>query len=250
MSQNNYPEPRRVRPGRANDWIRDAWGQFKRAPLEWGLVLMACLVLNLVLSFIPAGPILSTLVQPMLIGAIMLGCHAGSRQAQGLDIKAMKTVLESPHSGNLLLLGLLSLVGVVIAVIPLALLLSYALAGQAGAAASEPSLLLPFGLLICLLPSLLLFAALWYAPALVVVSGCKPVAALQASARACWRNPLALLLYGLWILGLSALVLFTFGLGLVIALPLVFASLFASFEDIFDVRRRPPQDDAAGVLEA
>ena len=75
--------------------------------------------------------------------------------------------------------------------------------------------------------------ALWFAPALVLLAGLKPVAALRASFTACLKNWLVLSVYGL-LLGLLLLFgLLTIGLGLLVVLPLLAASLYFSYRDIF-----------------
>ncbi len=99
------------------------------------------------------------------------------------------------------------------------------------------------------LTGLLLFTPLmmatWFAPALILFGGARPVTALGVSMKAVLRNWAALLVNGLalgMVLFLAALV--PLMLGLLVAMPVLFGSLYASYQAIFAVwsdEATPPQ---------
>jgi uncharacterized membrane protein len=78
--------------------------------------------------------------------------------------------------------------------------------------------------------------ATWFAPALILFGNAPPLVALGVSLRAVAKNWLALLVNGL-ALGLLLFVaaLIPFLLGLLLAMPILFGSLYASYQAIFAV---------------
>jgi uncharacterized membrane protein len=88
-------------------------------------------------------------------------------------------------------------------------------------------------LLVGLLLAIPLLMAFWFAPALIVLRGDEPVAAMKASFRACLRNVPPFLIYGL--LGLLFLILacIPLFLGLVVLIPVGIATIYTSYKDIF-----------------
>ena len=73
--------------------------------------------------------------------------------------------------------------------------------------------------LLALAVAVLVAMAYWFAPALVVLNGEQPIAALQKSFAASWRNFGAFLLYGLIYIVLAIVVSIPMGLGLAGARP-------------------------------
>src|SRR5574340_1209001 len=91
-----------------------------------------------------------------------------------------------------------------------------------------------------LLTGLVLFTPLimatWFAPALILFGGARPATALGVSLKAVTRNWAAMLVNGLalgLLLFVSALVPLL--LGLLVAMPVLFGSLYASYQAIFAV---------------
>jgi hypothetical protein len=73
----------------------------------------------------------------------------------------------------------------------------------------------------------------WFAPLLIVFRGMNALPALKLSFSACLQNIGAFTLYGMmllviWIVATLPVV------GLVLALPIIFASVYASYKDIFE----------------
>ena len=72
------------------------------------------------------------------------------------------------------------------------------------------------------------------------------LAVVQTSFIACWRNVSALLIFGLLSMALVLLTLPTFFIGLIVVLPLLNIAFFLSFNDVFALQVKLPDD---GVLE-
>jgi uncharacterized membrane protein len=81
-----------------------------------------------------------------------------------------------------------------------------------------------------------LIMATWFAPALILFGGARPVTALGVSLKAVARNWAALALNGLTLgLLLFFAALVPLLLGLLVALPVLLGSLYASYQAIFAV---------------
>ena len=81
--------------------------------------------------------------------------------------------------------------------------------------------------------ALLAAMAYWFAPALVVLNGEPPIAALQKSFAASWRNIGAFLLYGLIYIGLAIVATIPMGLGWLVLGPMLVGSCYAGWRTIF-----------------
>jgi uncharacterized membrane protein len=136
-------------------------------------------------------------------------------------------------------LGLLALVAWVIILIPAMLIMgggSFLAIMRGGAdLASFAAVGLSFvlAMLVVLSLSIPLYMALWFAPALVVFHELKPVEAMQASFFACLKNVVPFLLYSVILLALSVIAAIPFGLGFLVLVPVVVASIYTTYRDIF-----------------
>ena len=85
--------------------------------------------------------------------------------------------------------------------------------------------------------------ATWLAPPLVLFGNALPLQALGISVKACWRNWLPLLVYGVVLIPVVLVAaLIPMLLGMLVAGPILFGSLYTAYQDIFAVRK-----DQAGV---
>jgi uncharacterized membrane protein len=80
-----------------------------------------------------------------------------------------------------------------------------------------------------------LLMAFWFAPALIVLRGDEPLAAMTTSFRACLRNVPPFLIYGLLGLVFMILACIPLFLGLVVLIPVALATLYTSYKDVFGV---------------
>jgi hypothetical protein len=229
---------RKVPAGCGVAWISGGFDLFKRAPGLWiGILVLWFVALGLA-SLIPfIGSVAINLSFPIVLGGLLLGARAQA-SGQALTLETLWAGFLPPHQQPLLLLGVAYMViGIVIAVVAGGLI--FATAGAGYLAGDADIARLGFGGLLSLLVILVLLGvfsmATWFAPALVVFAGKEPIAALKLSFAATLGNLGAFAVYGL----LSLLMLFVaaipFGLGLLVAVPVLVASVYRSYADIFGV---------------
>lgn len=220
------PEPVIVPAGRGAAWLREGLDMVASAPAAWAGITALFMLMGLVLAIIPFAGMLWSVVVPILVGGLMLGCHA-MRHGQPLEIRHLFNGFEAPRVQPLALVGALTLAASLVVMLPVMLLVVFGTLFSAftiGATnASAPSLVVSivaglFVVAVALAGGLALSLAMWFAPALVVLRGMAALDALTLSLRAGWRNVGAFLVYGL----------VTLGLGLVAAAPLVASILLAA----------------------
>ena len=230
-------EIRAVRAARGADWIREGYALFRAEPLTWillGLVWLLALVASQTLG--TALKLLLTLALPVLTGGLLIGCATQS-QGEPLRLQTLWAASSRGCLGALLMLGVYSLIGVLLAALAGLLVVGASIGGvllsggglesmQIGASAVITLLVI----IVALLP---ISMALWFAPVLVALHGQKPLASLGLSFRACWRNPGALSLQGLLLILIAIAATIPLGLGWLVATPVIIASIYVSSQDLF-----------------
>ena len=94
-------------------------------------------------------------------------------------------------------------------------------------------LLLSVPMMLALALSIPVYMAAWFAPALIVLNDLSVGKAMRASFVACLKNVLPLLLYGVVGLVLGVFASLPLGLGWLLLGPVVIASVFVAYRDIF-----------------
>jgi uncharacterized membrane protein len=84
--------------------------------------------------------------------------------------------------------------------------------------------------MLCIVPILM---AYWYAPLLVGLNNLTAGQALKLSFTVCLKNLLPFFVYGVIFTLMLLVAIIPFGLGLLIAVPVMMTSLYASYEDVF-----------------
>ena len=218
-------------------WIVDAWTLFKRAPVPWVLITVLYIVLSIVMGMIPfIGAIALGVLTPVFAGGIMLGCrqlHEGGTLEVGSLFAGFRT-----HFGTLAGVGALSLVAMLVIAFAIGLVTGSQVlivlspdADPAAIAAMAGTLLL--ALLFFTALTLPVLMAGWFAAPLVVFQNKGAVEAMSLSFAACLKNMLPFLLYGLILLGVSIFASRPAGLGWLVLGPVVAASVYAAYRDIF-----------------
>ena len=87
--------------------------------------------------------------------------------------------------------------------------------------------------LVALTLSIPLMMAAWFAPLLSIFDGIPPVEAMRTSFFACVKNIVAFQIYGVLLVVLTVIATIPYGLGLFVLVPTLFASIYASYVDIF-----------------
>ena len=229
---------RAVDIGHSWDWIVSGFGLFKKQPGMWILIVIAYFLIVCVLSVIPLiGSLANMLLYPVFTAGLMLGCRV-LEQSEGLEFGHLFAGFKQ-NTGNLVVLGLLTLVGWIIILIPMMVIVG----GGAFFAVmrGDPSAVAAFGLtfflalLVVLALSIPLYMALWFAPSLIVFHKLAPVEAMKSSFFACLKNIAAFLLYGVILLALSVIAAIPFGLGFLILVPVIIASIYTAYRDVYFV---------------
>lgn len=234
--------------GRGAGWIGEGWALFKAAPLMWIVALLVLVGIQMLLGLVPVlGGIVSLLIGPMLMVGTLAFAH-GIAEGEPADLGRLFAGFKD-KVGPLVTVSLLYFV-LIIAVAGAGLALIVLLLGGSqlmSAASPEAAMgaLIAGGggvaalvLLLAVFGALMLVAAAyWYAPGLVFYANLGAWDAMKASFSACLRNWLPFLVYGLLgllvcLLGMVALFIGFF----LVSLPVLMASYYSSFRDIFGQR--------------
>ncbi len=230
--------------GNGWQWISRGFWHFKQNPLAWIIALVVWMVLSVVLSLVPfIGSLVITLASPVILAGLMLGCAA---QEHGDDFEISHLFAGFSSSvGQLVLVGLLYLVGFIAIAFVLAMVSGGVMVGMLGGMDAmqhaDPDalqsamgvgsvvlfILVAFGL------SIPLMMAYWFAPALIAMEGMSALAAMKLSFSGCLRNILPFLLYGVIALVLFVIGAIPVGLGLLIVMPVITASMYTAYRDIY-----------------
>lgn len=246
------PSNRRTRPARQLPsarglaWTREGFGLFKAAPGPWLALTLLWGGILLGLTAIPFGSLVWSALSPVFVGGIMLGCD-GLRQSQPFKVAHLFACFSNGQIAPLVKLGLLALgAQFLIALVAAAVVFPALPAGAAsGHISLDAMVVLPIllGALLATVLMLPLAMALWFAPTLVALRHVEPVAAMKLSLAASWHNVGAFTVYGVLMLVLIVIAIIPFGLGLLLAGPIMMGSIYAAYRDIFgddDVEASPP----------
>ncbi|MDO6562229.1 BPSS1780 family membrane protein [Amphritea sp. 1_MG-2023] len=216
-------------------WLAEGFNHFKLNPVAWIVAIIIWLVLSTIISIIPViGSLVITLLSPVITAGFMLGCQA---QDEGDDFSIGHLFSGFSHNvGQLMLVGLLYLVAIVVIVLALSLFVGGAVVmfgdnSQNMGPGMMSALLLPMLIgFLCLVPVMM---AYWFAPVLVVLNDMSAISAMKMSFSGCLKNMLPGLLYSIMMMVLFVVAIIPFGLGLLVVIPMIVASMYTAYRDIF-----------------
>ncbi len=232
-------EARQMSAKQGWQWIVNGFYLFFKAPLAWILLCFVLLLIAATLALIPmVGQFFFTLLSPLFLAGLMMGCRALER-GEKLEI----TYLFAGFRQNpvpLITVGGIYLVGQVL-ILGVAMMLGGGTLMDLlvnGKRVDENELrgVMSGGLtavMVALGLSVPLMMAAWFAPLLVVFKDMPAVAAMQLSFLACIKNIIPLQLYTITMVVLAVIAAMPYGLGFFLLVPVLFASLYASYADIF-----------------
>lgn len=233
MEGNFEPEGRAVSAGNGWTWITAGWDIFKQQPGMWILVVIIFLALMVLAGMIPIVNLVVGLLGPVFVGGLMIGCRAMEEGGE-LEVGHLFAGFRE-HAGKLVLVGLFN-VGAWLLVAVLIFLLAgggvFAMrhtgaelvAGATGAV---------LGGLIGLALGIPIYMAIWFAPALIAVSGMEVGPALKASFFGCLKNVVPFLVYGVMMFVLAIVASIPVMLGWLVLGPVLIASVYTGYRDIF-----------------
>jgi uncharacterized membrane protein len=232
------PGGRGVSAGHGWSWITEGWNLFKRQPGVWIGTILVLLLIMLALGFIPvAGSLVASLLGPVFSAGLVYG----SRQLdEGRELELGHLFAGfRERFGPLMAVGGLYLASWVVIALIAALFTGASvmvlLGGPADAEASGPAAVTTILLAALVVLALMVpvFMALWFAPQLVLFHNRGALEAMRESFFACLKNIAPFLIYGLIALVLSILAAIPLMLGFVALGPVIAASLYTSYRDVF-----------------
>ncbi len=225
-------------------WLSQGFWHFRQNPFQWIIALVVWVVITMIVSLVPfLGSLAVTLFAPVLAAGFMIGANA---QNEGGDFEVGHLFSGfSAGLGQLILVGLLYLVGFIVIGVLAAFLVGggmlAAFGGMEGMGQMNPEQVNPAMLgsavlipvLIVMALSIPLVMAYWFAPALVALEGLSALSAMKMSFVGCLKNVLPFLIYGLIGLALFVLGSIPLMLGLLVVIPMLTASIFVAYKDIY-----------------
>jgi hypothetical protein len=223
-------------------WLKQGFWVFKQSPLLWMVLTAIFVVGTFGISTIPivGGP-LSALLLPAFFAGLMIGCDAVAHEKElelmhlfaGFQKHAAPLVTLGGINllGNLLVFGLMMLTGG-------AMLIGLMTSGSPPddqtllQAVAKAKFALPLGMVL----SFALQAIIIFASMLVVFRDIAPITALKATIRAFLDNALPLGVYGLIQLPFAILASMPMMLGWLVLLPILIASIYAVYRDMFPMK--------------
>jgi len=241
--------PGRIAPAGAGwDWVADGWKLFVRAPLMWIIAMVIVFIATVALALVPIlGSIAVQVLQPVIGAGFIVASHSLERGGD-FELEHLFAGFKK-NFGNLMIVGLLFLLGGILIVGIFILFVSVTvgaalLTGDPNAVLSTimgSAMMIVIGLLLVMALLVPLLAAYWFAPALVIMHDVAPVTAMRESFVACFRNFVPFLVYGVVTFVLAIVAAIPFGLGYLVFVPVVIASIYVSYRQIFT------EDDAAAA---
>lgn len=241
VEESEMTGPHKVPAGNGWQWIVGGWHHFQGNPLAWIGAIVVWYIITLAANFVPfVGPIVVGLFTPVIFAGFMLGADE-QREGGSFGIRHLFAGF-SANSGKLVQVGLLYLLYMILVFGGAGIVA--ALSGMGGlmhahgghpdprmeATMMGPILLI---MLTAMLLSIPVIMAYWFAPALVVFEDLGPLEAMKLSFKACLKNILAFLVYGLIAIGLSFVAVIPVGLGMLVLIPVMIAAMYVSYRDIF-----------------
>jgi type IV secretory pathway VirB3-like protein len=250
----NQDIPRKVAASQGLQWVVAGFRLYRKNPLllsaAFGLLFGVVMALGLIPK---VGSSLSELASPLMVAGFMAAYRALD-SGNDLELPQFLAGLQGPaiplmSVGAVQFLGTLLIGKVMLAMgFDAEAVMAAAKGGTASPAEMQAMLnqAMP-----AVLTGLVLFTPLimatWFAPALILFGGARPATALGVSLKAVARNWAAMLVNSLalgMLLFVAALVPML--LGLLVAMPVLFASLYASYQAIFAVWAEDTAPSQAG----
>ena len=227
------------RPARHGwDWIKSARGLTKQQTWTWMGIFIVFAIIGGGLGAIPKfGTVAVYFIVPILLGGLMIGCDAVYK-GQPVSVSHLFAGLGS-HTGELAGLGLATLLVYFVLFLIVGSIFGFDMAlilsgfEQANFSDPESFVTLALASLVMLGLSAPIYMALWFSYALVVLNDFGVVQALRTSFNGCLKNIVPFLVYGLMGFLLAIAASIPFMLGWLILGPVLIASLYTGYRDIF-----------------
>jgi uncharacterized membrane protein len=215
---------RRVGIGRGAAWIGEGWRLFR---MEMGLWIGVTAFLGLIFVM-PIINYLTSIFYPLFNAGVMKMSHD---LWEDQPTSFGELFVGFKHRVGSLLLVLFSFIATIIITIGVFIIMGVGFATIADP--QQRALTMALAILVALALMIPVYAATWYAPALILLNDFEFVQALKSSFIACMKNFLPLFLWSVLITLLLFVAMLPLLLGLFVLMPVMFASVYASYRDIF-----------------
>ena len=233
--------PRKLGARHGLQWVIEGWQLYRRNPLILSAAFALLFGAVAIASWIPViGGVLSELISPLMVAGFMAAYRVLDRK-ENLQWQSFLAGIQGPWL-PLMVIGAVQMLGMLIIT---QIMLRMGFDGQAVMAAAQKNDAVALQAALnqstpALMTGLLLFIPLimatWFAPALILFGNARPGQALIISLRAVVKNIFPILVNGL-ALGLVLFVaaLIPLLLGFLVAMPVLFGSLYSAYQGIFAV---------------
>lgn len=235
---------RDVRPSRGAAWIAAGWHLFRASPMVWTGLAAGWMIITFGLVLVPViGGVAANLLQPVFFASFAL---AARKQLCG----------EVPEMGDLFSgfrrpLRPLANLGAILLVAEIGIFFLMSLMGLPGTGGEDDAILTIAdyvqrleGKEWILVAGLALIAvvkgALWFAPAILAFHDLSTAHALRWSVFAALSNVGAMIVYGMALTVVVLLGALPWGLGLLVVIPVMLASTYAGYADVFEETGQVP----------
>ena len=227
---------------RGPGWIAAAGQLFGRAPVAWISICFGWIGITIFLVLMPLiGLVIASLLQPVFFASFAITAF---RQAAGEPITTADLFRGFRRNMRpLVALGSLLFLAEIVIVLVMAMLGLPSWPGDRQFDAGEYVEMLrgrEWVLITGFALSALVKGALWFAPPLIAFHEMPVTHAIRWSVYAALSNFGAMLLYGLALAALFLVCLLTYGLALVVVLPLIAISTFVGYREVFEPAPIPP----------
>lgn len=221
----------------AVNWYKGGWEIFKSNIANWILMALIFLVITVILvTLIPfVGPIAFYLLLPIFIGGMLYSAQQLDRgqQADIMDLFVM--FKDQQNLTQLIILGLILLVTGFLSVMLVGGMMVASV--DLGTVSNSGVVTLPSigmgGFFMALIVAILSFMLFMFTVPLIIFRKMSAIDAIKNSFMACVKNfPAFMLFMGIYFL-LGLAVVITFGLGLLVLLPLMIATIYVAYKRLF-----------------
>jgi hypothetical protein len=206
----------------------------------WIVFLVLFVLVHVALGLVPwIGSLLGSLLSPILLGGIALGCRSletgGELELEHFLAGFRRNTGPLLAIGIIYVLGELVLLGVFAMFVGWSIVLAMLTGGGGGVVSAVTGGMfgVAMGGLVVAALAIPLMAAYWFAPPLAMLHDLPALPAMKESLLASLRNWLPFLVYGLVMGALAVAAAIPLGLGLLVWLPLLVTSSYASYRAVF-----------------
>jgi len=228
---------RTVAAGRGLSWYGEGFELFKQSPWIWILNIVLFFIIMSVMSAVPFVSILSSLLYPVFVGGLILGCRDLD---EGNELKVSHVFAGFQHrTGPLVGLGAINLIlSILFVVVIFGVMFSMGSldleAMETGQMSEEQALSMTLVGLVAMLFMMPLLMLFWFSPTLVVLNDeIGIIEAMKLSFLGCLKNILPFLIYG--IVGFILMIIATLplALGWLVLAPVFLGTIYVGYKDIF-----------------